>query len=694
MEVPVPALPAGYLLVRNHYSLISAGTEGSKVKTARSSLIQKAKQKPEQVKLVLDSVKSEGLSSTYQKVMNKLDFPSPLGYSCAGEVVEVAPDVRGFKVGDRVACGGAGATHAQVVSVPKNLCVKVPSGVSMRDAAFTTVASIALQGIRQADVRLGETVVVIGLGLIGQLIVQMLNASGIRVIGIDIDQRMVELAVTSGAALSFPRNDPGLESGIAEFTHGYGVDAVIISAGTSSTDPVELAGRLCRKKGKVIIVGAVPTGFSRPNYYKKELELRMSASYGPGRYDDNYEEKGLDYPIGYVRWTENRNMQAFLEMIAAGRLLPDILQSHQFAFDDALKAYDLIVSKKEPFTGILLKYDTAGEIAAKTEYDREAFKPGNKARAGFIGAGSFAQKFLLPNAAGRAHLVRVATASGNNAANIAQKYGFQSATSNVDDIINDDTIDTVFIATRHNTHARYVLQALKKGKNVFVEKPLALSEEELSEIQKEYARQKHVRLMVGFNRRFAPHIQKMMRVLGKDSLKAINYRINVGHIPADHWTQDPEIGGGRIIGEVCHFVDLCMFIAGSKPVKISAFNLESKQNLMDTLNVNILFANGSVATISYFANGSKALEKEYLEVHGNGISAVIRDFRELEIHTSRKKSERGTQDKGHRREVNMFLEAVEKGEPAPIPVEEIFLSSLLPFKILESIRTSSTIAIE
>ncbi len=693
LEVPAPAMPNGYLLIRNHYSLISAGTEGSKVKTARSSLIQKARKKPDQVKQVLDSVKTEGLSATYNKVMNKLDFPSPLGYSCAGEVIDVAGDVQGFKVGDRVACGGATATHAELVAVPKNLCIKVPDNVSMEYAAFTTVASIALQGIRQADVKLGENAVVVGLGLIGQLIVQMLSAAGVRVAGIDIDDRMVELARESGACLAFNRNDPRLESELNSFSYGHGVDAVIISAGTSSTDPVELAGRLCRRKGKVIIVGAVPTGFSRPNYYKKELELRMSASYGPGRYDDNYEEKGLDYPIGYVRWTENRNMQAFLQLLAGEKLPVNLLLSHTFSFDNALEAYELIMSKKEPFTGILLEYDREREIAVKTTFGKAESPEGQAPRVGFIGAGSFAQKFLLPNVAGKAALVTVATASGNNATNIAQKYGFAAASGDARDVTGDSRINTVFIATRHNTHARYVLDSLEQGKHVFVEKPLALTEEELETIKTEYEK-RNVHLMVGFNRRFAPLIQKMRAVVGDDTRKAITYRVNVGHIPADHWTQDPEVGGGRIIGEVCHFVDLCMYIAGSRPVRLSAFSMEAEPNLLDTVSVNILFANGSVANLSYFANGSKALEKEYLEVYSNGVTAVLRDFKELDIYTGRRKTEKSSQDKGHRREVQLFLESVREGKPTPIPFEEIYLSSLLPFKILESMRTGRTVQID
>ena len=704
LETPFPALQSGYILVRNHYSLISAGTEGSKVKTARSSLIQKAKQKPEQVKQVIDSVKTEGVKNTYQKVMNKLDFPSPLGYSCAGEVIEVGENITEFAVGDLVACGGTNAAHAEVVSVPKNLCVKVPSNVDTRYAAFTTVAAIAMQGIRQADLRLGENCLVIGLGLIGQLTVQMLNAAGIRTAGVDIDPQMVTLAGKSGAELSLLRDNPTLEDQVMSFSDGYGVDAVIITAGTSSLDPVELAGKLCRKKGKVIIVGAVPTGFSRPNYYKKELELKMSSSYGPGRYDDRYEEKGLDYPIGYVRWTENRNMKAFLDLLSADKLKLDLLISHVFKFEDALKAYDIIVNRSAFFTGILLEYDRNSSIDKVLQISKKVERAPEKPNVGFIGAGSFAQKFLLPNVAKQGNMIAVATASGNSAANIAKKYGFETATGNYRDIVENKNINTVFIATRHNLHGKQVLEALQAGKNVFVEKPLALKPEELESIAELYKKilNKQVEnpssripiVMVGFNRRFAPLVKKMMNVIGNETVKAINYRINVGHIPPDHWTQDPEIGGGRIVGEVCHFVDLCMYIAGSKPVTVNAFAMEEPLHLKDTLTVNIKFENGSIASIAYFANGSKSMGKEYLEVYSSGITAVLTDFKQLDVYTSKKTTIKSVQDKGHAMEVHGFMEAVEKGRPALIPFDELYLSSLLPFKILESIATGKTVRID
>lgn len=692
LEVPMPTVRPGYLLVRNHFSLVSAGTEGSKVKTARGSLLQKARKKPDQVKQVLDSLKTEGVGATYQKVMNKLDFPAPLGYSCAGEVVEVGADVTGFKVGDHVACGGTSALHGEVVAVPKNLCVPVPKNVAMDNAAFTTVGAIAMQGIRQADVRLGEVVAVIGLGLIGQLTVQMLNAAGVKVVGIDIDPAMVKLAGQSGAMLAMERGHAGLEQSVLKVSDGYGVDAVIITAGTSSLDPVELAGVLCRKKGRVIIVGAVPTGFSRPNYYKKELELRMSASYGPGRYDDVYEDKGLDYPIGYVRWTENRNMRAFVDLLAAGRLNIDLLRTHTFSFENALQAYELIVNKSEPFLGIVLAYDLNGKPQKTVTFPQHISKAEKKVRVGFIGAGSFAQKALLPNVAGKAQMVAVATSTGNNATNIAQKYGFNEAVTDAEAVLEHPEINTVFIATRHNTHAEYVRKALQAGKHVFVEKPLALHEEALDEIKRLHEKQPR-HLMVGFNRRFAPLIQTLRAYFNDPSPKAMVYRVNVGHIPGDHWTQDPEVGGGRIIGEACHFVDLCIYLADSRPVSVHALALPSLAPTVDTVTINLAFENGSVASIAYLANGNKSLDKEYLEIHSNGVSAVLRDFKQLDIYAKNKKSFKNTQDKGHEREVAAFLQAIEQGGACPVPFDAIYYSSLIPFKILQSIREGRVVSL-
>jgi polar amino acid transport system substrate-binding protein len=691
LEVPFPALGKKNVVVRNHYSVISAGTERKTVKDARRGYIGKALARQSEVKQVVESVKTRGLADTYKLVMDKLDAPSSLGYSCAGEVIDVGEDVVEFQVGDLVACGGGQhAVHAEVVSVPRNLCVKIPDKVELRYAAFTTIGAIAMQGIRQADLRIGENCVVIGLGLIGQLTLQILGAGGIQAVGIDIDPAKVELGKKSGACFTQERNSPTLLQSIQNWSGGFGSDGVIITASASSLDPVELAGAVCRKKGRIVIVGAVPTGFSRPNYYKKELELRMSCSYGPGRYDPKYEERGLDYPYEYVRWTENRNMASFLTLVQNDRMHMNYVISHTFEFEQAEEAYDLIIQSSESYLGVLLKYDTGAELKEKIDVLPKGFDK-DRVNLGFIGAGSFAKKTLLPAAEPHGELVGVATSKGNNSLNIAEKFGFQYSGRDGDEIIGDQRIDTVFVATRHNLHAEYVLKCLQNNKNVFVEKPLCMRPEELEEIKDEYG--KHgCHLMVGFNRRFAPLIQKMQTFFSKDVPKAINYRINVGQIAPGHWTQDKEIGGGRIIGEACHFIDLAMFLVGSKPVSVYSSAIEDPLKLSDTINISLVFKDGSIANISYFANGSKLLNKEYLEVYCGGMTAILSDYKSLYIYGNKKSSYKSRkQDKGHRKEVELFLNAVKNGQVTPIPFEDIYNSTLTTFKVIESLRKREAI---
>ena len=686
LEVPFPALRPGCILVRNHFSVISAGTEGKTVSDARKGYIGKARSRKDEVKKVVQAARTHGVMKTYKMVMNKLESPSPLGYSCAGEVLAVASDVREFKVGDHVACAGGTAVHAEVVSVPTNLAVKVADDVNLEHAAFTTIASIALQGIRQADLRLGENAVVIGLGLIGQLTLQLLKAGGITPIGIDIDERQVALARETDNPLSFLRKDPHLEEQILRATGGHGTDAVIITAGTSSTDPVELAGNLSRKKGKVIIVGAVPTGFSRKHYFKKELDLRMSSSYGPGRYDNNYEEKGLDYPIGYVRWTENRNMQAFAALLAEGKIEMQPLLTHQYAFEQAPEAYQLILDKSEPFVGITLRYDLSKTLSASVQIEDKKAAPGTPS-IGFVGAGSFAQNFLLPAVGKDYPLLNVATARANNARKIADKYGFAACTGEASEVIGQTDINTIFIATRHDSHARYVLEAIKAGKHVFVEKPLCMTEEELEAIA-EAAAQGSSLVMVGFNRRFAPQILEAVSSLQQHDLpRAIQYRINAGAVAPDHWIHDPEVGGGRIIGEACHFIDLATFLAGSKVASVSATSLPDPQHKHDSVAINLAFENGGTANISYFSNGSKAMSKEYLEVFCGGQVTVIDDFKSAAHYgATAKRTKLGGQDKGHQAEVQAFLRAIKQGGAAPISFADCYHSTLVTFKVLASLR--------
>jgi predicted dehydrogenase/threonine dehydrogenase-like Zn-dependent dehydrogenase len=690
LEVPYPMLGKGCVLVRNHYSIISAGTEGKTVKDARLGYLGKAMARKDDVKKVITTAKTIGLVETYKLMMNKLDAPSALGYSCAGEIIAVADDITEFKIGDKVACAGAGAVHAEVVAVPKNLCVKLADNMPLNEACFTTLGAIALQGIRQADLRLGESCAVIGLGLLGQLTIQMLNAAGVQSIGIDIDKKMVALTQELGAGYAIDRNTEGIENSIRELTKGYGVDAVIITAATPSTDPVDFAGELCRVKGKVIIVGSVPTGFKRAGYYKKELELKMSCSYGPGRYDNNYEEQGVDYPYGYVRWTENRNMQAFADMLANKKINIAKLISHTFNFNEAPKAYQLIVNKTEAFTGILLKYDIEKKIASTVQLKNTQTVAGKPA-IGFIGAGSFANNVLLPALKDGCSFIGIATNRPNNARNIADKYGFGYCTDNAKQLMEDKSINTIFIATRHDSHADYVMQALQNNKNVFTEKPLCLNENELEEIKNLYQKSNSV-LMLGFNRRFAPSVIKAKTYFDKLNMPlSINYRINAGTIAANHWVHNKEIGGGRIVGEVCHFIDLLTYITNSKIKSLSANAMNDANYVNDTLVINLQFQNGSIATISYFSNGNKNLNKEYVEIFGGGQVIIINDFKEIETYGASKKTDSlGKQDKGHKKEVELFLQAIATGKECPISFEEIYHSMLCTFKVEESIATGGT----
>lgn len=691
LEVPLPSLEKGKLLVKNYYSAVSAGTEGKSVRDARLGYIGKAKARPKEFKQVLNTAKKIGIFETYSLVMNKLTTPSHLGYSCAGKVLEVGEGVVNFKVGDYVACGGQGAVHSEIVSVYENLCVKVEDGMDLSAASFTTIGAIAIQGIRQSELKLGENCVIIGLGLLGQITAQVLKAAGVKTIGIDLDPNKVSLAKANGIDYAFQRTFEGLEEEVMFLTDGNGADAVIITAASNSNDPVNLAGAVSRHRAKVVCVGRVSTDFNRDTYYLKELDLRMSCSYGPGRYDVQYEEKGNDYPIGHVRWTENRNMKAFIQLLGNKKIDLSQIITHTFPFNDATRAYDLVAKNNEPFLGIVLSYDTKEKDEPKSIILKKITNhDSSQVNVGFIGAGSFAQQLLLPNLVGKAKLLNVATKNGKNAKHVASKFGFSQATSDGMEIINDSKINTIFIATRHNTHARFVLEALKKNKNVFIEKPLCLYENELEEIANEYSKRK-VHLMVGFNRRFAPQIQKIVQIMGTESIKTVNYRINLGQIAPEHWTQDKEIGGGRIIGEVCHFIDISMFLCNSKPEMLSAFSIEDPLNLDNTLSIIIRFKNGSVANINYYANGNSKLSKEYLEVHGNGVSATLDDFHLLKIYQNNILKMKSKMNKGHKEEIAQFISAIEKGHPTPISFKDIYWTTRMTFDVINSIRERKTI---
>jgi predicted dehydrogenase len=696
IECPEPLCGKGMLLVSNRFSVISTGTEISTVKTARKGVIGKIKERPQQFQQVLESLKTQGVTQTYRAVMKKLDAYSPLGYSCAGEVIGIGDEVKGFEMGDSVACGGLTAAHAEVVAVPVNLCVKLSPEADFQQAAYNTLGAIAINGIRQADVNIGETVAVIGLGILGQLTCLILKAGGIKVVGIDINHRLVEIAKQHCADIGISRDAAGLEQMIETFSGGIGCDAVVITAATSSTDPVNLAGAIARKKGKVVIVGDVPAGFDRnPHYYPKELQLRMACSYGPGRYDPEYEEKGRDYPAGYVRWTENRNMQAFQSLIHSGKVDVSYLSSHVFPIDKAPKAYEMVLAKEEPYLGLLVQYEAKRkDRVARINFKNEKLNAG--IGIGFIGAGSYAQSHLLPNipADKQIALRGVMAASGTSAKSSGERYGFEFCTTDDREILDNGSINTVFIATRHDSHFSYVASALKKGKHVFVEKPLCLTAEELEKISSLLKEKEQGNiLMVGYNRRFSPALKEIKRLVDPGPV-SINYRINAGNIPRDSWIQDTEIGGGRIIGEVCHFVDSCTFLAGSLPVSLFSACIPEPGNKCDTVQTCIKYQNGSTAVISYLSNGDRALPKELLEVFSNGVSAVVNDFRSLTIYRNRKKSRKMyiSQNKGQKDEITAFLKGVKDGIE-PIPVEELLSASRATFKMMESLKSGKSVEV-
>lgn len=693
LDVPFPLLERGMVLVRNHFSLISSGTEGSTVAAARKSLLGKAQERPEQVRQVLEVVAQQGPVQAYRAVQKKLESYSPLGYSSSGVVIGVAPDVRDISVGDRVACAGVGyACHAEIIAVPKNLCVRLPASVDLSQAAYNALGAIAMQGVRQADVRLGETCVVIGLGLIGQLTGLILRASGVRVIGVDINARSIEWARQHFADLTFEMGALGAEAEVGRLTGGIGADAAIITAATDSLEPVNLAGRLLRKRGTVVVVGVVPTAFDRePDYYRKELALKMSCSYGPGRYDPLYEQKGIDYPAGYVRWTENRNMQAFQQLLLSGRLDLSYLTTHRFPLDTAPAAYDLILDKKESYLGILIEYDCSRElIRERVTLDVSDQPRLTRADPGisFIGAGSYAMSHLLPNLPVDATIIRrgVVTATGTSSRSVAERFGFAFCGADVADLLRDEATQAVFIATRHDSHAKYVQQALEAGKHVFVEKPLALDQTELDAISAAATAAGRI-LMVGFNRRFSRLLREVRSQLGAGPMSIV-YRVNAGVIPRESWIQDAELGGGRIVGEACHFIDTMVYLTGSLPDRVHAFVMAGAEEVGDTVVINLCFQNGSVGSLCYFSNGPKGMPKEHIEVFKDGRSAVVLDFKELLIYGAKgvKRRKLLSQDKGQAEMVKLFLEAVRGGKASPISIAETYAVTVATFKALQSLR--------
>jgi len=695
MEIPCPIVKPGHLLIKTVFSVISAGTERMLVEFGKANYLSKARQQPDKVKQVLNKLKTDGILSTLSSVQAKLDQPLPLGYSNAGTVIEIGKGVDNFNIGDRVISNGP---HSEVVCVPKNLCAKIPEGVGDEEAAFTVLASIALQGVRLARPTLGENFVVTGLGLIGQVVVQILIAQGCQVLAIDFDKNRLELSRKFGAqTVDLSKGEDPISKGL-EFSKGQGVDGVIIAASTKSSEPVHQAAQMCRKRGRIVLVGVTGLELSRADFYKKELTFQVSCSYGPGRYDTKYEIEGQDYPFGLVRWTEQRNFEAILQMMQDKRLNVLPLVSHRFPFEEAEEAYKLI-SSKESFLGIVLQYPLKKEKESKDLFSRNIILVQNKnvekkpiePVVGMIGAGNFTNQVLLPALKKtNVRLKSIASSRGVSGTHLGKKYGFEQSITDVDMIFKDPEINVVFITTRHNSHAQFVCRALEAGKNVFVEKPLAITSEELKRVIGIYnnsRKQNSPTLMVGFNRRFAPHIVKMKSLL--DTIrepKSFIIIINAGKIPADHWTQDPEVGGGRIIGEGCHFIDLLRFLVGHPISKVKSTiigNYSKIEKRNDKVTFTLSFTDGSFGTVHYLANGHKSFPKERVEVFCAGRILALDNFRLLRGYgwPGFKTMRLLRQDKGHTAEVQKFIEAIKEGKESPISAEELFEVTRVSFEI-------------
>jgi predicted dehydrogenase/threonine dehydrogenase-like Zn-dependent dehydrogenase len=693
-EVPVPTPPPGMALVKVSASLVSAGTERMVVEFAEKSLAGKARSRPDLARQVLDKARREGLAPTIRTTFNRLDQPMPLGYSSAGTIISLGEAMEGFKTGQRVACAGGGyAVHAEYNLVPRNLLTPLPGGVDFEAAAFTTLGAIALHGFRLAETQVGESLAVIGLGLLGLLAVQIATAAGCKVIGIDLDPRRVALAQGFGVQAVTRKQ---AEASVLAFTSNLGADAVLICADTPSNDPVELAGAIARNRGKIVATGAVGLTLPRKIYYEKELNFINSRSYGPGRYDAAYEENGQDYPSGYVRWTEGRNFQAVVELLENGKLNVAPLISHRFPIERAGEAYAVITGKKkEPFLGVLLTYPglTGTPEPARVHFG-EPRQTNAPVKLGVLGAGLFANATLLPAIKKQAaiELVGIASMSGLHAQHSGEKFGFAYATSADEHILDDPQINTVAILTRHDTHAGLVLKALKAGKNVFVEKPLAIHAGQLKEITDALAVDDCPLLAVGFNRRFAPLAAELSRFLRERSepLHAY-YRVNAGLLPLNHWAQDPAVGGGRIIGEGCHFVDFITFLVGAAPVAVTAHGLpDGGKYREDNISMTFTFPDGSVGVVDYLANGDKSFPKERVEVFCGGSVAVLEDFRRLEmVQNGHRRAMKTALDKGWAGEWAAFTEAIRTGGEPTIPYEQLIGVTRATFAAVESLRSGA-----
>ena len=697
-DVPMPTPRKGQALVKVEASLVSAGTERMVVEFAEKSLLGKARSRPDLVRQVIDKARREGLVNSAQAAFNRLDQPMALGYSSAGTIIALGEGLEGVQVGQRVACAGGGyAVHAEYNVVPGNLLTPLPENVDFESAAFTTLGAIALHGFRLAEPQIGENVAVIGMGLLGLLAAQIAAAAGCNVLGIDVDPARITLASSLG--LRAIGRAEALDVSAA-FTSNRGFDAILICADTSSNDPVELAGAIARDRARVVATGAVGLTFPRKVYYEKEISFINSRSYGPGRYDLDYEEQGHDYPLGYIRWTEGRNFEAVVDLMAKGQLSIKPLITHRFEIGEATEAYEVITGKKkEKFLGVLLTYPKV-----ETREQRRVIFPASSIQApgmvklGVLGAGLFANSVLLPSIkkAGDVELVGIASSGGLHAQHAGKKFGFQYASSNEDEIINDPKVNTVAVLTRHNTHAELVLKALKAGKHVFVEKPLAITPDEVEKIEEQLRITTNCLLLTGFNRRFSPLAQSLAAFLFRRAEPMYaHYRINAGAIPLNHWTQDPEVGGGRIIGEGCHFVDLISFLIGAIPTSVTAHALPGGGKYRDdNVSMSFTFPDGSIGIVDYLANGDKSFPKERLEVFCGGQIAVLDDFVSLQtVKDGKKKEVKGAQNKGWVDEWKAFAKSIREGGEPPIPYEQLIGVTKATFAAVESLRNRESVEI-
>jgi polar amino acid transport system substrate-binding protein len=694
VEVPAPALAPGLVLVHNQFSVVSPGTEKQSLDFARKSIVGKARSRPDLVKQVGRKLAQEGPLPTYRAVTTRLDAPQPLGYSCAGVVAGVGEGVTNFAVGDRVACAGAGyANHAEIVCVPENLVARVPDGVELEQAAFATLGAIAMQGLRVAEPTLGEVAALIGLGLVGQLTLQLLHANGCRVLGIDLDSTRVKQALAQGAEwTAAPADDHSSWRDSA--TGGYGADFAIVTAASSNSAPIDLAADLCRMKGRVVAVGATAMDLDRRNFYDKELELRMSMSYGPGRYDRRYEELGLDYPISHVRWTENRNLQAFLALIASGSIDPGHLDTQTVDFDEAESAYEELANGERRSLAIVFRYPgNANQKRTLPVAPAKLRASVDSLGIAFVGAGNYAKGVLLPAVAKASGIrpVQVVTATGPSAKRTAEKFSYENCGTDPEAAFSNDDVDLVFIATRHDSHAPLAERALRSGKAVWLEKPAGLSAGHVESLI-DTARDTGTFLALGYNRRFSSHARAIRDAFrDRNGPLAIRYTVAPGPTPVGSWLTDPAVGGGRVIGEVCHFVDLCAFLAGAAPTRVFARALAENPEVDDSIVALLGFADGSTATIEYLANANGELSKERFEVSSGGRTAQCDNFRITSI-SGQKSVKSVNQDKGQVTAVAEILAAAKSGARSPFDLDELLGVSRATFAMLESARNGREIS--